>query len=219
MDDIYFYSSQPLSHVDIKDLCKKSRHKLLRLRVHMSDSNMLTAYSWAAGLFQQQLPSSLMDIEKRAKLVNEINGPLVRGNNPLVADKMLMDLDNDEKDLRLDDIARISMAFLTEQMDDKVRKNILLRLWTGCIEAAKAIRFNYVAGIKDGIVVEAPITHEYRQAIFTSLIDLQSRIDLIYGAGVEAAPAYKKLLKQYYSFSGIPSNSIIRRYSNEYYKE
>jgi hypothetical protein len=192
----------------------------LRLRKYLSDSNMLTAYSWAAGLFQQQLPSSLMDIEKRAKLVNEINGPLVRGNNPLVADKMLLiDLDNDEKDLRLNDISRISMAFLTEQMDEKVRKNILLRLWTGCIEAVKAIQVNYVAGIKDGVVVEAPITHEYRQALFTSLIDLQSRIDLIYRAGVEAAPAYKKLLKEYYSFSGIPSNSIIRRYSNEYHKE
>ena len=140
---------------------------------------MLTAYSWAVGLFQQQLPSSLMGIEKRAKLVNEINGALVGGNNPLVSDKMLLiDLDDNEKDLRLNDIAQISMAFLTEQMDDKVRKNILLRLWTGCIEAAKAIRFNYVTRIKDGVVVEAPITHEYRQALFTSLIDLQSRIDL-----------------------------------------
>ena len=148
---------------------------------HLSDSNMLTAYSWAAGLFQQQLPSSLMDIEKRAKLVHEINRSLVIGNNPLVADKLLIDLDDDEKDLRLDDIARISMAFLTEQMYEKVRKNILLRLWTGCVKAAaKAIRFNYVAGIKDGVVVEAPITHEYRRALFTSLIDLQSRIDLIY---------------------------------------
>jgi hypothetical protein len=28
-----------------------------------------------------------------------------------------------------------------------------------------------------------------------------------------------KLLKEYYSFSGVPSNSIIRRYSNEYNKE
>ena len=152
----------------------------MRLGKHLSDSNMLTAYSWAAGLFQQQLPSSLMDIEKRAKLVHEINRSLVIGNNPLVADKLLIDLDDDEKDLRLDDIARISMAFLTEQMYEKVRKNILLRLWTGCVEAAKAIRFNYVAGIKDGVVVEAPITHEYRRALFTSLIDLQSRIDLIY---------------------------------------
>jgi hypothetical protein len=152
--------------------------------------------------------------------VHEINGPLVRGNNPLVADKLLLiDLENNEKDLRLDDISRISMAFLTEQMDDKVRKNILLRLWTGCIEAAKAIRFTHVGGIKDGILVEAPITHEYHQALFTSLIDLQCRIDAIYRAGVEAAPAYKKLLKEYYSFSGVPSNSIIRRYSNEYDKE
>jgi hypothetical protein len=38
----------------------------LRLGKHLSDSNMLIAYSWAAALFQQQLPSSLMDIEKRA---------------------------------------------------------------------------------------------------------------------------------------------------------
>ncbi len=73
---------------------------------------MLTAYSLAAGLFQQQLPSSLMDVEKRAKLVNENNGRLVREHNPLVADKMLIDLDNDIKDLRLDDIARISMLIL-----------------------------------------------------------------------------------------------------------
>jgi hypothetical protein len=146
----------------------------------MSDSNMLTAYSWAVGLFQQQLPSSLMGIEKRAKLVNEINGPLVSGNNPLVSDKMLVDLDDSEKDLRLDDISRISMAFLTEQIDDKIRKNILLLLWTGCIDAAKVIRFTHVAGIQDGIIVEAPITLQYRQAIFTSLIDLLSKTDLIY---------------------------------------
>src|SRR5919109_3973711 len=133
----------------------------------MSDSNMLIAYSWAAGLFQQQLPSSLMDVEKRAKLVNEMNGPLIRGNTPLVADKMLLiGLDNDEKDLLLDNIARISMAFLTEELDDKIRKNILLRLWTGCIEAAKAIRFTSVAGIRNGLVIEAPISIEYRQSIF-----------------------------------------------------
>jgi hypothetical protein len=146
----------------------------------MSDSNMLTAYSWAVGLFQQQLPSSLMGIEKRAKLVNEINGPLVSGNNPLVSDKMLVDLDDNKKDLRLDDISRISMAFLTEQIDDKIRKNILLLLWTGCIDAAKVIRFTHVAGIQDGVIVEAPITLQYRQAIFTSLIDLLSKTDLIY---------------------------------------
>jgi hypothetical protein len=73
---------------------------------------------------------------------------------------MLIDLDNNEKYLRLDNMARISMGFLTEQIDDNIRKNILLRLWTGCMEVAKAIRFNYVAGIRDGMMIEAPITYD-----------------------------------------------------------
>jgi hypothetical protein len=54
----------------------------------MSDSNLITAYSWATGLFQQVLPSSLEDIEKRAKLVYEINTPLVKAKNG--HDKMLI---------------------------------------------------------------------------------------------------------------------------------
>jgi hypothetical protein len=55
--------------------------------------------------------------------------------------------------------------------------------------------------------------------LFTSLIDLLSKVDLVYTAGVEAAPVYKKLVREYYSFAGVPSNSIVRRYSNEYRKE
>ena len=98
---------------------------------------------------------------------------------------MLTDLDSKEKDHRLDDVAQTSLAYLTEQMDNKLRKNILLRLWTGCMEAAKAIRFSYVAGIRDDIITEAPIIHEYRQTLFTSLIDLLSKVDLVYAAGVE----------------------------------
>jgi hypothetical protein len=47
----------------------------------MLDPNMITAYSWAAGIFQQILPASLTDVEKRAKLVYEINTPLVKGKN------------------------------------------------------------------------------------------------------------------------------------------
>ena len=70
--------------------------------------------------------------------MHEINGLFVRGNNPLVADKMLMDLDGDEKDLRLDDIAQISMGFLTEQMDDKIRKNIFVMSLDGMDRRSKS---------------------------------------------------------------------------------
>jgi len=51
------------------------------------------------------------------------------------------------------------------------------------------------------------------------LIDLLAKTDLIYAPGVKAAPLYKKLVKQYYSFNGVPSDSIIRKYPNEYQKE
>jgi len=93
----------------------------------MSDPNMITAYSWAAGLlFQQELPSSLADVEKRARLVNEINVPLIqgKGTSEAAAGAMLMDLDNNERSRRLDDISQVSMSYLTEQLDDMVRKNI-----------------------------------------------------------------------------------------------
>ena len=82
----------------------------------MSDSNMITAYSWAAGLFQVDLPSSLIDVEKRAKLVNEINEPLVREGggknyNSQSDTTMLKDLDDNGKNLRLDVIAQISVIY------------------------------------------------------------------------------------------------------------
>ena len=181
----------------------------------VSDPNMITAYSWAAGIFQHTLPASLTDAEKRAELVHQINNPLIKGNN---ADIPLKDLNSDDKNNRLNEIAQLSMAYLTEQMDEKLRKNILLRIWMGCMDAAKAIRFSSIAGVRNGVVIEAPMTTQHRQILF-QLIDLLSKTDLIYAAGVEAAPLYKKLVKQYYSFDGVPSDSIVRKYSNEYQKE
>ena len=59
-----------------------------------------------------------------------------------------MDLDNKQRNRCLNDISKVSISYLTEQLDYIVRKNILLRLWTGCIDTAKAIRFNYVAGLR-----------------------------------------------------------------------
>ncbi|HYT01418.1 MAG TPA: hypothetical protein VEL70_00830, partial [Candidatus Acidoferrum sp.] len=126
----------------------------------MSDPNMITAYSWAAGIFQHTLPASLTDAEKRAELVHQINNPLVKGNN---ADIPLKDLGSADKNSRLNEIAQLSMAYLTEQMDEKLRKNILLRLWMGCMDAAKAIRFSSVVGVRNGVVIEAPMTTQHRQ--------------------------------------------------------
>ena len=99
---------------------------------------MITAYSWVAGIFQQTLPASLTDAEKRAELVHQINNPLVKGNN---ADIPLKDLVSDDKNNRLNEIAQLSMSYLTEQMDEKLRTNILLRLWMGSHGCGKSNPF------------------------------------------------------------------------------
>ena len=109
---------------------------------------MIIAYSWAAGIFQQTLPASLTDAEKRAELVYQIDTPLIREQNGLFSDILLKDLDSDHKNNRLNKVAQMSMAYFTEQIDEKLRKNIVLRLWVGCMDAAKAIRFSSVAGIR-----------------------------------------------------------------------
>lgn len=72
-----------------------------------------------------------------------------------------------------------------------------------------------MAGIKSGQVLEAQITVEYRQMLF-NLIDLLTKTDPIFRGGVEAAPSLKKILIEYYSFNGVPANSVVRRYTNEY---
>jgi len=44
-----------------------------------------------------------------------------------------------------------------------------------------------------------------------------SNTDLIYGSGQHFC--IQKIVKEYYSLNGVPSNSIVRKYTNEYQKE
>ena len=50
--------------------------------------------------------------------MNEINTPLVKAKNG--QDKMLIDLEATEKDRRLNEIAQLSIPYLTEQIDDVI---------------------------------------------------------------------------------------------------
>ena len=47
-------------------------------------------------------------------------------------------------------------------------------------------------------------------------IDLFASWDLIYRAGVESAPPFKRRRKESYKFEGVPNDSPVRRYPNEY---
>ncbi|OPY38189.1 MAG: hypothetical protein A4E35_00611 [Methanoregula sp. PtaU1.Bin051] len=166
----------------------------------MGDPNMETALRWANELGPSPtLPSSLQDVTERSKLVYAINTSNLA--NSLFAD-FHRNLSIVEKAKCQNAIARLSRAYMSDVTDDKVLVNISLRLWSGCLSAAKTIAFQTMDG---------PNTPEKRELIFTQ-IEFNAQEDPIYRAGVEAAPTFKRLLKEGYSFEGVSKNSVVRRY-------
>ena len=161
------------------------------------DPNMDTALQWAEELGPPpQLPLSLQDVNKRAKLVNTIDGRLILG-------ALLTMLSDKEKARRLNDVAGLSETYISDVNDHNVRTNISLRLWSGCISAAKTIALQTRSG---------PNTRMTRELTFRIKIDRIAQRDPIYHAGVEAAPSFKRLRKEDYSFEGVPENSAVRKY-------
>lgn len=167
----------------------------------MGDPNMETAIRWANELGPSPtMPSSLQDVIQRTKLVYAID-------TPNLAKSLFTDSHGNmsimEKAQCQIAIARTSRTFISEVNDDNVLVNISLRLWAGCLSAAKSIAFQTMDGQN---------TPENRELIFRSIIEPKSQKDPIYRAGVEAAPSFIRLRKQEYSFEGVPKNSVVRRY-------
>ncbi len=163
----------------------------------MVDTNMDTARRWANELGPPPpLPPSLQDVGQRAKLVIEINWPLIHGD-------ALERLSTKEKAQRLNDVAGLSGNHMPDVDDDSDRDNITLRLWSGCLDAAKTIALETMNG---------PNTPSMRALAFGRKIDPTAQEDPIYCAGIEAAPSFKRLLEEDYSFEGVPENSPVGRY-------
>lgn len=164
----------------------------------LMDPNMATALQWANEIGPYPpLPVSLHDdVVRRAKLVNAIN-------DPLISSSLLCTLSEEEKNLRLKNIANLTTIYMPDVKDDMSRINIALHLWSGCLSAAKTIALETMAG---------PNTPEIRSLIFSKHIYPLTLEDPIFAAGVEAAPSFKKLLNQKYSFEGVPEDSVVRKY-------
>lgn len=172
---------------------------------------MIGAYFWACGIFRPELPPSMSDVQKRARLVSDIdaiilvpiNVDLQSGGNGQLAD-----FSNNTKIKILKDIAEKSKSYVLIEDNNNVLANIALRLWAGCTETAKSIALKTLNGDN---------TPQGREMSFLQ-IDLFSKLDLVYSAGAEAAPSLKKLRREYYSFNGVPPNSVVRKYPNDYLK-
>lgn len=167
-------------------------------QVMVVDPNMDTALEWANELYPSpQLPSSLQDVGPRARLVDSIDTHLI--NNSL-----LHTLGNKEKRQRIETVAELARKSIPDVDDKDKRASIALRLWSGCLSAAKTIALETRSG---------PNTSQTRKQLFLK-IDAIAQRDPVYRAGVEAAPEFKGLRGNPISFDGVPKNSPVRRYKN-----
>ena len=169
----------------------------------MTDPNLYVALEWANEIGPPpMLPESLKNPTNRAKLVEKINSPLVVNSN-LSELSDLSKLSENEKNRRIANIGKISKEIIKDIEDLSERVNICLRLWAGCISAAK---------MASPETMDGPNTPENRQQAFM-IIDAKSDRDHIYCAGVEAAPIFKiDICKQQILTDGIPKNSPFRKY-------
>ncbi len=168
---------------------------------------MDTAYLWGCELSQPlELPQSLEDVHNRAKLVSdfhscmcmEIKEDKAQGLEP----QLFIQFDKIKKSRFLKCIDKVSKPYFRENTTRKKRINISLRLWSGCLAAAKNI-----AGGQNNATT---------RSIAFSRIDVWSKIDSVYRSGVESAPVWKRLVDQGddISFDGVPTDSLVRRYAN-----
>jgi hypothetical protein len=177
----------------------------------MPDINMQTAYTWAIELADTSNLRLSIDVSQAAQLVNKINevlGEYINKDIKSSGSGLFEYFSTIAKDIifsRIDDLCR---SELDNQINESQRISIALRLWSGCISAAKTIAFE----TRDGIM-----TPEMRKQIFIS-IDSVAITDSVFCLGVESAPEYKKNHQQCYSFVGVPTSSHVRKYPNEYLK-
>ena len=170
----------------------------------MADPNMALAYSFAIGLGPSPaLPNSLLDVGRRAELVDRIDDVfLVTEAHEYGLDFGQLGSAMTRLGARLCAIASTTEALIPEVTNVLERLNIVLRLWAGCLDAAKTIAHETRSG---------PNVPQARAGIFC-MIDERAAGDAVYAAGVEAAPAFKRLRQQGYSLEGVPAQSRVRRY-------
>jgi hypothetical protein len=172
----------------------------------MPDTNMNTAYSWATNFADlSHLKKMTLDINQRIQPILEINeeaGRYINYDLKSGGSGLFENFSETVKEIFLNRIDDILRRYIPDEKNEKYRKSIGLRLWSG----AKTIALDTRNG---------PNTPNLRTEIF-QILDREADEDPIYCVGVESAPLFKKKMQQCFSFNGVPSTSPVRRNPNEY---
>jgi hypothetical protein len=177
-------------------LCDFCLSRITEAQQEGGDLTMTILYQWARECGDiPELPDSLkLDCFNRCHLVQFVNQQLLKIRTTSIHfPKILMDPDERERFIRiLEEDEDTVRSILDNGYSDSERKNIALRLWTGCLCAAKECRRTSIAEHNpDGTTKsESQYTPEMRAESF-KMIMITSREDPIYEAGIEAAPVWE----------------------------
>jgi hypothetical protein len=150
----------------------------------MPDTNMNTAYSWATDLADLSHLKMTLDIDQRIEMILEIDEEVGHYSKyDLSGSDSFENFSETIKEIFLNRIDDIVRHYNPGEKNEEYRKSIGLRLWSGCISAAKMIALD----TRDG-----PNTPNIRTKIF-QILDRIAGQDPIYRAGVESAPLLEKI--------------------------
>jgi hypothetical protein len=162
----------------------------------MFDPNMQVAFSVGAGLAHGplELPAPLADVDRRTEFILQIDRPLL-----VDADGVAQWVEFGRHLQSVAEFGREVMPGLGGQLD---RVSVAFRLWSGCLMAVKTIAHETRAG---------PNTASGRAEGFAA-IDALAAEDVLFRAGVEAAPAFLAARGQSFCLDGVPEGSAVRRH-------
>lgn len=167
----------------------------------VTDPNLPLGLSLGRGLAPHAppLPASLADVGKRAEFVNKIDRPwLVDGYGVIAWAEM---------GRHLESAAAVSAAAMADVTDPLDRMSVALRVWAGCLYAAKTIANETRSGAN---------TADARARIFTAVIDPIAADDPVFRAGVEAAPAFHAIRRKPCFLDGVPADSAVWLYADRF---
>ena len=122
------------------------------------------------------------------------------------------EVDDVTKNKIINNISDGSKIYMDDIKNSNDRVNLTLRLWSGCLDAAKTIAMETRNG---------PNTPKIRTKLFKNSIDIRAKDDEVYAYGVSIAPLFKERRKQPISFKGVPKNSQVKKFfkKQSYVKE
>lgn len=176
-------------------LCDFCLSRVMEAQQEGGDLTMTILYQWAKDFGDiVPVPDSLkLDCMKRCHIV-AVNQQLLKVRTTNVHfPKIFLQPDKKDRFIRiLKENEDTIQSILNDVWSDSERGNIALRLWTGCLCAAKECRRTSVSEYNpDGTIKrESPYTPEMRNKSFEKIMVTSSK-DPVYEAGVEAAPVWE----------------------------